>query len=91
MEYEYDVGKSVANLDKHGIDFEEAKLLWDDPWAYEVKVAYKGESRYMLLARYAGSIWAAIYTLRGNATRIISVRRATKKEVSFYDKQVNEG
>jgi len=30
MNFEYDPSKSVGNKDKHGIDFEEAKALWDD-------------------------------------------------------------
>ena len=30
MDFEYDINKSLKNKDKHGIDFEEAKLLWND-------------------------------------------------------------
>jgi hypothetical protein len=34
MEFEYDPQKSEANFIKHGIDFEEAKYLWDDPSSF---------------------------------------------------------
>ena len=35
MGFEYDPAKSAANKVKHGIDFAEAKALWDDPWLLE--------------------------------------------------------
>jgi hypothetical protein len=34
--FEYDLNKSQINLDKHGIDFEEAKLLWNDSDLVEI-------------------------------------------------------
>ena len=90
MGFVYDKAKSDANLEKHGIDFEEAQLLWDDPNLMEFRIEFKGELRIGAMARYAGSCWVAITAPRGNDVRIISVRRATKKEMSLYDKARND-
>lgn len=90
MQFEYDPKKSESNLDKHGIDFEEAQLLWSDEFMMEFPVEHKGEDRFGIMARYFGSVWVAICTKRGESTRIISVRKATIEEVSFYDKARND-
>ena len=90
MTFEYDPNKSEANLDKHGIDFAEAQELWADEWRLATAVEHKGELRELLIAHYAGSYWTAIYTMRGESIRIISARRATKKEVAYYDCKRNE-
>ncbi|WP_172136299.1 BrnT family toxin [Adlercreutzia sp. ZJ473] len=90
MAFEYDPNKSAANKEKHGIDFEEAQGLWDDEWRMATAVQYRGERRELLIAHYAGSCWTAIYTMRGERIRIISVRRATQKEVAYYDRKRNE-
>ncbi len=37
-QFEYDKNKSLSNLDKHGIDFEEAQKIWENPNA---KIAYE--------------------------------------------------
>ena len=55
MGFIYDKTKSEANLEKHGIDFEEAQLLWNDPDLMEFRIEFKGELRVGVMARYAGS------------------------------------
>ena len=86
MQFEYDPNKSDSNLEKHGIDFEEAQELWNDEWRLSALVRRKGEERTLLIARYAGSLWTAICVSRDDATRIISVRRSTKEEAKYYDR-----
>lgn len=54
--FEYDEAKSRSNLEKHGMDFKEAKALWADKRRLQVPVEHKGERRSMLFAHYAGSI-----------------------------------
>lgn len=85
MVFEYDPAKRSANKYKHGIDFNEAQGLWDDPWRLDVPVQTEGEARLLTLARLNGGIWAAIWTTRGENIRIISVRRARKDEVAYYE------
>ena len=86
MRFIYDPKKSAANLEKHGIDFEEAKQLWNDPHFYVDHSNRNGEERWIGIARLQGSCWTVIYTKRDYAIRIISVRRSLPKEVSCYDK-----
>lgn len=90
MIFEYDPSKSEANRGKHGIDFEEAQELWADEWRLATAVEHKGERCELLIAHYAGGFWTAIYSMRGENIRIISVRRATQKEVAYYDRKRNE-
>lgn len=84
--FEWDRGKSAANREKHGIDFETAKGLWLDEDRIEVEAPYPVEERTILIARLHGRVWAAVYTMRGAAIRLISVRHARKKEVELYEK-----
>ena len=89
-QFTFDPAKSAANLEKHGIDFEEAQALWEDRCAIEYAVEHTGEQRYCRVSRYAGSYWAVFFTMRGDAVRIISVRRATRGEISRYDRENND-
>lgn len=85
MIFEYDPDKSDANLVKHGIDFEQAQALWDDPWLLEVPARTQDEPRFLSIGKIKGRHWAAVWTPRGDAMRIISVRRARKEEVVYYE------
>lgn len=90
MQYEYDPNKSAANLKKHGIDFEEAKALWDDPCAITADTPNETEPRFLVIGQIGGMFWTAVITYRGETIRIISVRRSRKNEVSHYEK-INNG
>ncbi|MFN5997665.1 MAG: BrnT family toxin [Paracoccaceae bacterium] len=85
MEFEFDPAKSAANKDKHGIDFVEAQALWLDGGLADAPVTSEGEPRFLVIGRIDGKHWTAVCTLRGEVMRIISVRRARKTEVMFYD------
>jgi uncharacterized DUF497 family protein len=84
MRFEFDAAKSKANLAKHGIDFEMAQDLWRDVEGLLVPSRYLKESRRLLVAQREGKLWTAIFTERGEATRIISVRRSRDNERSAY-------
>ena len=86
MIFEYDPAKSAANKDKHGIDFEEARALWQDQYALAAPVDQIGEPRTLVVARHREKSWTAVVTLRGGAVRIISVRRSRNDEVARYEK-----
>lgn len=85
MHFVYDPDKSAANLLKHGIDFDRAQRLWQDPDLVEAQARTMDEPRWLVLARLDGLVWAAIVTRRGGAIRIISVRRARPREVELYE------
>jgi uncharacterized DUF497 family protein len=88
MEFEFDPAKSAANLAKHGLDFNSSKALWLDPDRMVIPTRLSGlETRYVILARISGKVWAGAYTERSGKIRIISVRRAHPDEQIAYDHQ----
>ena len=87
MTFEWDPQKSIANKEKHGIDFETAKRLWSDENRVEIHASHPVEDRWILIGKKDDKLWTAIYTLRGNAIRIISVRRSRGKEGDLYDEK----
>lgn len=86
MRFEWDAAKSEANTEKHGIDFETSRALWLDENRIEIEVPYPVEKRNIIIAKLHGHLWTAIYTMRSEAVRIISVRRSREKEVKLYGK-----
>lgn len=85
MDFEYDSQKSELNKSKHGIDFEEAKALWDDVYAFQVDTISHDEKRLLVIGAIDKILWTAVITHRGEKIRIISVRRARSQEVKNYD------
>lgn len=85
MGFEFDPKKSASNKDKHGIDFEEAKMLWADDGLVETAARDADERRRLVIGKIAGKLWTAIVTTRADKVRLISVRRARDKEVAFYE------
>jgi uncharacterized protein len=82
--FEWDSEKSLSNQTKHGIDFDTARALWDDGSRVEIQSSYPLENRSILIAKLEKKLWTAIFTRRGSALRIISVRRARKQEANLY-------
>ena len=90
MIFEYDENKSKANKLKHGIDFEEAQRIWDDPYSFEIASSQsKDEERFLVLGKIDSKNYTAIITYRDINIRIISVRRSRKKEIEFYESITN--
>lgn len=83
--FEFDPVKSQANGEKHGIDFDEAQALWNDPGLLEIPARTLDEPLFLIVGRIAGKHWAAIVTYREDRIRLISVRRARKEEVIAYE------
>jgi uncharacterized DUF497 family protein len=85
MAFEFDPRKSAANLAKHGIDFVEAKRLWEDPDLLEIPARTEDEPRWLIIGRIDAKLWSAVVTSRGDAIRLISVRRSRDDEVALYE------
>lgn len=85
MEFEFDPQKSASNKIKHGIDFNEAQELWNDPDLVEIPVKTSDEPRYLVIGKISGKHWSGVITCRGERIRIISVRRSRKEEVDLYE------
>lgn len=85
MDFEYYPQKSELNKIKHGIDFDEAALLWKDNRAISSLLNTSNEIRYLLVGKMATRFWSVIYTHRNDRIRIISARRSRAKEIEDYE------
>lgn len=85
MEFEYDINKSISNLQKHKIDFETAKQLWDDQNLIEIPAKTEDEERFVVIGKIDSKYWTGIITYRNDKIRIISVRRSRKNEEELYE------
>ena len=88
MEFEWDAGKAVSNLAKHGVSFPEAMSVFGDP--LEVTIAdpvhSREEARFVSIGlSEAGRLLVVVYTEREGPIRIISGREAAPKERRHYE------
>jgi uncharacterized DUF497 family protein len=67
------------------LDFTQAQALWMDPDRLQLPARTRGEPRTMLIGTIGDKHWSATFTIRGDRVRIISVRRARRKEVAAYE------
>jgi uncharacterized protein len=83
--YAWDEAKRVANLQKHGIDFRDARAIFeghtvtieDDRQGY-------GEQRFVTFGLLEGTLVAVVHTDRDDVIRIISIRKAARNEEKIY-------
>lgn len=85
MDIEFDSRKSQRNIDLRRIGFEQAPAF-DFKGALEVEDTRDGETRYFAQGYIGNWLHALVYTLRGGAVRIISLRKANRREVNRYEK-----
>lgn len=83
--FEYDQNKSMANKAKHGIDFDEAQLLWNDPERIEIPAKTSDEPRVLIVGMIENKHWSAVATYRQGNIRLISVRRSRNEEIAIYE------
>ncbi len=94
MKFEWDTTKEKNNIKKHGITFEQASYVFADPNAlnkYDNEHS-ENEDRWILLGKLLnGTILIVVHTFKVidgiELVRIISVRRATKREKQAYQKR----
>ena len=87
MEIEYNPQKAASNLSKHGITFEEATtVLYDSAALAQEDLDSKDEYRWILVGlSNKANLLTVIYTLKDEKTiRLISARKATRKEARYY-------
>lgn len=90
MQFEWDEEKAETNLKKHKVSYEEAKTIFGDPLSITVDDPdhSKEEPHYIDIGKSSsGKLLVVVYTERGNKTRIISCRRATRMERKQYEEQ----
>ena len=86
--FEWDESKRKHNLAKHGVDFDAVwEMDWAVAWQRLDNRADYGETRYVAFAPIGDRLYCCAYTQRGENKRIISLRKANKKEVWMYEKE----
>jgi uncharacterized DUF497 family protein len=85
MVFEWDAAKNAANLEKHGIDFEDAIGIFDGSVLERTDDRRDyGEQRIVAFGVVDDRELAVVYTIRGTHRRIISARRADRNERKEY-------
>ena len=88
MNFEWDENKAARNMSKHGVSFEEAKTVFDDPLYVDFYDPDHSdeEDRYIIVGEsHRGRLLIASYTERGKTIRFISAREVTRKEREVYE------
>ena len=88
MEFEWDPEKAARNLAKHTVSFHEAGTVFGDPLAitFSDPDHSEDEDRFLTFGHSSeGRLLVVSHTDRGDFTRIISARRATRKEWKLYE------
>ncbi len=86
MTYQWDNDKATANLRKHGIDFADAVSVFSDDLAITIPDERFDEERFITVGVDAFSrVLVVVYTWRGNEIRLISARKATRRERKQYE------
>ena len=85
MHIEFDAAKEGANQKKHGVSLIlAAELEWESALVWVDERIDYGEARTVALARIAETLYYVAFVDRGDARRIISLRRANRREVKHY-------
>ncbi len=86
--FEWDEDKAKQNIRKHGVSFEEAATVFGDPFSITIydPLHSREEDRFVILGMSnKNRLLVVIHTERGDRIRIISARKATKKERRQYE------
>jgi uncharacterized DUF497 family protein len=89
VEFEWDDGKASHNLKKHGVSFEEAATIFNDPMIATISDPdhAEDEERYVSIGiSVQGRLLVVIHVEREERIRLISCRKATKTERKTYEK-----
>jgi uncharacterized DUF497 family protein len=85
MQYEWDGAKCNANKIKHGVDFSEAlSFEWEKAITRQDRRFNYDEPRFVSIAPIANRLYVMVWTTRNDATRIITFRKANRREVKYY-------
>jgi len=91
MRFEWDETKRRSNIERHGIDFVDARAVFagetitflDDRYDY-------GEMRFLTFGLLLGEVVAIVHIETDEVIRVISVRRASKDEEETYFKKIRD-
>ncbi len=86
----FDQVKDAANLDKHGVSLALAdELDWNAAVVWEDRRRDYGETRFVALAPHARRLFCVAFTQRAGMRRIISLRKANRREIELYENEAD--
>ena len=85
MRYEWDERKRLSNLKKHGLDFLDVDAVFSSSHIVTPSL-HSSEERFLAVGTLEGRFVTVVYTIRTDAIRIISFRRARHEERETYQK-----
>jgi len=83
--FEFDSNKSETNKRKHGTDFVEIQVLWEDPDMIQIPARTEDQARFLVIGKIEHVVWSVVITFREERIRIISARRSRNNEVMIYE------
>jgi uncharacterized protein len=86
MRFQFDPSKAAANLKKHAVSFADAEAVFEDPLAIHCPDPdAEGEERFLAIGLGSvGELLVVCYTVRSDEIRLISARRAKRRERKQY-------
>ncbi len=89
FKFEWDGTKAAKNYAKHGVHFDVAKRIFQDPFALEwLDDRYDyGEGRHVIVGMVDGRLIVVVYAMRDDVIRIISARGAEPFERRLYHEE----
>lgn len=91
MEFEWDKNKNEKNIERHGIDFQDAHFIFDNPILIKTDTRKDyGEKRLVGLGMLFGILVIIVFTKRIHNIRVISIRRANKNERKIYQEKFSQ-
>jgi hypothetical protein len=88
LNFQWDENKAGTNLAKHDVSFEDAATVFADPLSLTIPdpAHSQSEDRFIILGTsHDGKLLVVVHTERGNSIRIISARRASRKERKSHE------
>jgi len=88
LSFEWDEHKAKSNLTKHGVSFEEASTVFSDPLSLTIPdpAHSQVEDRFIILGQsHRQELLVVVHAERGDHIRVISARRASRRERKSYE------
>lgn len=87
MRIDFDPAKDAANRAKHGVGLAFGEAVWGDRDVLVIPSLRRidGEERYKAVGHVDGRLWTAVHVVRGEAIRLISVRKSNDGERRLHD------
>ena len=90
-DFEWDPAKEQKNIEERNLDFGTAAQIWDGPVLERTDDRRDyGEARILAFGKINGRLTAVLYTWRGTTRRIISARKANRREQRRFEAEIRE-